>query len=282
MNVFHIVRVLSTTLTLLLTLVQSQVEPKAHDPLLLSELGAKTNNLRASVELEPLILGGTIVPSKTKLYTASLRRTKSGKSFCGGSLITPTHVLTAAHCLPGKIQYVSVGSHFAQGTEDGEQLQVIQATRHPRYRDGSHAYDFMVLELEQASSFAPVALAKADESDMTYAERGTVMGWGAMAEGGFSSPELLRVDVPLMNATECAKVLDIDHSMLCAGGDKNIDSCQGDSGGPLILEEPFEDVLIGVVSWGEGCGRPGSPGVYAKVSIVTEWLAKVAPGVQFR
>ncbi|KAL4156430.1 hypothetical protein PRNP1_005461 [Phytophthora ramorum] len=229
-------------------------------------------NKQSTDPIEPLILGGGIVPPGTKTYTTGVRPTVNGTDFCGGSLITPTHVLTAAHCMAGDIQYVSVGTHFLSGTEDGEQIKVVKKTRHPKYATETNSYDFLVLELETASSFPPVALAKADDSDVAAGGNATVMGWGATAQGGVQSSELLRVDVPLVNNTACAKVLDVDATMLCAGGELDMDSCQGDSGGPLILEQPAEDVLVGVVSWGNGCGRVGYPGVYARVSVAREWL----------
>ncbi|GMF45146.1 unnamed protein product [Phytophthora fragariaefolia] len=240
-----------------------------------------TNVSAVPIKIE-LILGGGIVPAGTKTYTTGVRPTANGTDFCGGSLITPTQVLTAAHCMAGDIQYVSVGTHFLSGANDGEQIKVVNKTRHPKYASEINSYDFMVLGLEKPSSFSPVVLAKADDSDAIGGGNATVMGWGATAQGGTQSNELLRVDVPIVNNTACAKVLDVDATMLCAGGELDMDSCQGDSGGPLIMEYPTEDVLIGVVSWGNGCGRAGYPGVYARVSIAREWLDTIAPEARFR
>ncbi|RLN93039.1 hypothetical protein BBJ28_00027198, partial [Nothophytophthora sp. Chile5] len=202
----------------------------------------------------PLILGGTVVPSGTKTYTTGIRATAGGSDFCGGSLITPTHVLTAAHCMDGNIQYVSVGTHYLSGTRDGEQIKVKSKTRHPNFSSDTMAHDFLILELATASTFTPIALAAADDSDITVGNTATVMGWGVTTEDGDQPSTLLRVDVPLVSNAACQRVLDIDETMVCAGGQTNKDSCQGDSGGPLISEMSAEDVLIGVVSWGNGCG----------------------------
>lgn len=81
---------------------------------------------------------------------------------------------------------------------------------------------------------------------------------------------LLRVGIPLVADATCAKLLNVilSPSMVCAGGQTGKDSCQGDSGGPLIVETIVSDVLIGVVSWGDGCGRCDTPGVYGRVPYV--------------
>ncbi len=238
-------------------------------------------SLREPVDMKPLILGGTEVAVGRKTYVSGLRSSAGGSSFCGGSLITPKHILTAAHCM-GSIKYVSVGTHYLSGTKDGEQLKVVKQTRHPKYNSKSNSWDFLVLELEKPSKFAPVALAKADGSDFVAGAKSTTMGWGTTTEGGSQSNVLLRVDVNLVDNQTCGKTLDVDETMVCAGGEKNKDSCQGDSGGPLVVEKAVGDVLAGVVSWGEGCGRVNYPGVYARVSAAREWINSVAPGANWR
>lgn len=233
--------------------------------------------------ISPLILGGTIVPAGTKTYIASLRSSANVTGFCGGSLITPTHILTAAHCSLGDIEYASVGTHYVNGTSDGEQIQVVSQTIHPSFNYSTKTYDFMVLELATASSFTPVTLAAASDSDYVVGETATVMGWGTISETGPQSYELLRVDVPVASDEACALLLPTDDTMICAGGELNQDSCENDSGGPLILEgsSDSEDILLGVVSWGYGCGMEGYPGVYSRVSKARSWIEGVALGARF-
>lgn len=127
-------------------------------------------------------------------------------------------------------------------------------------------------------------LAAADDSDYVVGETATVMGWGTISETGPQSYELLRVDVPVVSDADCALLLPIDDTMICAGGELSQDSCENDSGGPLILEgsTDSDDVMLGVVSWGYGCGMEGYPGVYSRVAKARSWIETVAPAARFR
>ncbi|KAG7385675.1 hypothetical protein PHYBOEH_008970 [Phytophthora boehmeriae] len=230
-----------------------------------------------------LIVGGETVPANTKTYIVGLRPTIDGDNFCGGSLITPTHVLSASHCNEGGIRWVSIGSHFRNGTQDGEQIRVRAIMNHPDFIENYPMYsnDFVVLKLEKPSSFKPVKLAAADDSDFEAGKWTTTMGWGLDAEGNGTTPyELQRVDVQLVSDESCANFTTTDPTMVCAGGVEGKDSCNGDSGGPLIIEggKSTEDVLVGVVSWGEGgdtCARDGYFGMYSRVSSARAWIDSI-------
>ena len=88
---------------------------------------------------------------------------------------------------------------------------------------------------------------------------------------------LQEAQVPFVNHQTCQKIFDpfnrkiFEENMMCFGGRKS-DSCQGDSGGPLICVEGRKPVLRGIVSFGKGCGRPGLPGIYTRVSNYVEWV----------
>ncbi|KAG7386622.1 hypothetical protein PHYBOEH_008622 [Phytophthora boehmeriae] len=253
----------------------------------LSVVFAFVANAYGSTIERKLIVGGDVVPANTKTYTTGLRATAGGNSFCGGTLISPTHVLTASHCVTYDIRWVSVGSHFRNGTQDGEQIRVISIMNHPKYQENvKNSDDFMVLELAKPSSFKPVKLAAADDSDFAAGKWATTMGWGIDAETNGTNPyELERVDVQLASDEACANYATVDSSMVCAGGVLGKDSCNGDSGGPLIIESTAngnstEDVLVGVVSWSKDdtCARDGYFGVYSRVSSARAWIDSIIGG----
>jgi secreted trypsin-like serine protease len=93
----------------------------------------------------------------------------------------------------------------------------------------------------------------------------TVLGWGRTAEGANPSPALRQVQVPIETDAECARSVPEYRpgAMVCAGyprGGK--DACEGDSGGPMVVGGR----LVGVVSYGRGCARPGQPGIYTRLA----------------
>lgn len=205
-------------------------------------------------------------------------------SSCGGSLVAPAVFVTAAHCVEGLLPagnellnpflqsvYVHLGSNQAGA---GERIRASEIHIHPDY-DGDH--DIAVLILERASSAQPIAYAQpGDEALYAPGTLATVAGWGATSEGGSGSSDLLEVHLPIISDADCAAYYGSSTdgaSEVCAGvpeGGK--DSCQGDSGGPLMIGSGDDALLIGVVSWGEGCARAGVPGVYAEVAALSSFI----------
>ncbi|OWZ05585.1 Serine protease trypsin-like protein [Phytophthora megakarya] len=230
-----------------------------------------------------LVVGGDIFPG-TKTYMAGLRVERDSDSMCGGSLITPTHVLTASHCTDTAPRWVSIGEHFKNGTELGEQIKIVSMMNHPNYSENvPMSDDFMIIELEKPSKFKPVKLAAADDSDFNVGKVATALGWGMTAPNGSFSYELKHVDMALASDKDC-KTLDSvnppDSSMVCAGGVANQSTCNGDSGGPLIVKSAEgEDVLVGVASWVKECGREGDYSVFSRVSSVRAWIETVTSGI---
>ena len=104
---------------------------------------------------------------------------------------------------------------------------------------------------------------------------GIISGFGSTAQGSYGSSKLLLTQVPILSRSECVNNPNIGSSMtsemICAGKEGK-DTCQGDSGGPLVIAMDNKWTLLGVTSWGLGCGRQNSPGVYVKV---TEFIDQI-------
>jgi len=218
-----------------------------------------------------LVVGGQEAPMYKYGFNAGMRSSSSGNSFCGGALIAPDVVLTAAHCL--NIPWVSAGTHYRSGTSDGDQRQVGRTIRHPNYNTRTLDYDFALLFLSSSAATQTVSVAANSGGDEAVGRTATITGWGAVRENGPSSSVLREVDVDIVTNAQCNQAVNgITDRMICAGGIQGYDACQGDSGGPLFVNKDGSAILVGDVSWGIGCARNGLPGVYGRISSVRDWI----------
>jgi len=105
--------------------------------------------------------------------------------------------------------------------------------------------------------------------------KSVAIGWG-VTDTSYGSPILLKTEVDVVSNFQCREAMGerIKEAMVCAGA-KGKDTCQGDSGGPLLSRRTNNDsyTALGITSWGQGCARPGTFGVYTRISHYLEWIA---------
>ncbi|XP_046967003.1 trypsin-1-like isoform X3 [Vanessa cardui] len=243
-------------------LEEQSVEDEDEDPQVRNcscECG-KANPLPRKIECsgpnqENRIVGG--VAAGLNRYPWMARLVYDGQFHCGASLLTKEYVLTAAHCVRklkrSKIRVI-LGDHDQTITTESAAIMraVTAIVRHRSFDAESYNNDIALLKLRKPVTFSkiikPVCLppASVDPSG----KEGIVVGWGRTSEGG---------QLPAVVQELCA-------------GRASTDSCQGDSGGPLLLQQGDRFQIVGIVSWGVGCGRPGYPGVYTRITRYLPWL----------
>ncbi len=191
----------------------------------------------------------------------------SGFQFCGGTLVTPTKVVTAAHCTasaPDRKTFVVVGRDDKQ-SKAGTSVAVAKTWVNPTFTSVGNGLDVSVLTLAAPVTQKTLPLATpADAALYAPATAATIYGWGSTSENGSASRYLLSATVPIRDDSYCkAGASNFDPSLLtCAGyDDGGVDTCQGDSGGPLVVSGK----LVGITSFGDGCARAGKPGYYTRV-----------------
>ncbi|CAB0015721.1 unnamed protein product [Nesidiocoris tenuis] len=240
-------------------------------------------------QLQKRIVGGTEASINEFPLMAGLVDKGTGSRFCGGSIITNTFILTAAHCLDDTTASdvrVAVGDHDMAGRVRTGYEQSIDALRfiiHNKWNTKRVVNDIAIIQLARKINFnqnvGPVCLPSSvvDLEGQTV----TAMGWGLTKTFMENDRGMLRkVDLKVEDLLPCVKAY--GHminfhkpTQICSYG-RNKDTCQGDSGGPLVWLDPQTNRLtqVGLVSFGAECGST-SPGVNTDVAVFMPWINSV-------
>lgn len=266
-----------TTTTAASTSTAAPVACEAAERATTRELRALRTSLYRDRQGERIVGGEEAEPGAWPWVAALTFRTSSGRLFqyCGGTLIRPSWILTAAHCEVEIGDLVVLGRHDLT-TSAGEAIAVDRVLTRRDYDPETNDNDAALVHLERPSTATPAVLVNREEQSSRPGDTATVMGWGVLEFGApVTSKTLQQVELPLVSLEECRRAYgaSITGNMICAGEPEGgVDSCQGDSGGPLVVNHRGVWEQTGIVSFGEGCALPDRPGVYTRVSRYLNWV----------
>ncbi|KAH8401366.1 hypothetical protein KR009_004948, partial [Drosophila setifemur] len=205
---------------------------------------------------------------------------------CGGAILSPTIILTAAHCVLeySKPQYYMIRAGSSEWASGGSYVRIRRIIPHPKFHEPTRMNnDIALVQLQTPlvynQAIQPISLVTKEDRIQPMAQL-FVSGWGSMSVSQLQPEKRLRYTVvQRRDQDQCARNYvgggTVTSTMFCAGTQMGgRDSCQGDSGGPLVTSIDGRMKIMGIVSWGFGCANAIFPGVYTKVSEYNDWIAQ--------
>ncbi|OCT72464.1 transmembrane protease serine 13 [Xenopus laevis] len=233
------------------------------------------------------IIGGTSAKLGDYPWQVSLHQ-RAGNRFahvCGGTIINVKWVASATHCFQQSAD--PANWRVYAGITNQNNLNAIHTVtvivRNENYNADANDYDMALMKMKQPFQLTatvqpaclPVIDQKFNQNDLCY-----ISGFGkTIANSDVGSQYLMQAQVRIIPTSVCNRVNvyngAITDRMICAGYlEGKVDSCQGDSGGPLVCQQDGVWYLVGVTSWGNGCGQPNNPGVYSNIHFFLPWIYK--------
>ncbi|GAB6033673.1 hypothetical protein CHUAL_013731 [Chamberlinius hualienensis] len=260
---------------------ETREQPSSKTPYVKSPTTEECGTSNVTTDIELKIIGGQpVTKGKWPWQAAILNRFK--EAFCGGTLIAAQWVLTAAHCLRKRL-FVRLGEHDLGQSEGTEQeYRVANHFVHPDYDPETVDNDVALLKLSSPilwTKYVQLACLPKASSALPQDRLCVILGWGKETHLAVLGTEVLhQARVPIVDMKNCLEMYEdyyITKNMFCAGHPRGrVDSCAGDSGGPLLCEVNNRWHVYGITSFGEGCGRKGKYGIYAKVPNYIKWIEK--------
>ena len=241
------------------------------------------------VGLDQRIIGGKPVPIKDNPWQVGILAARVPSNlvaqFCGGSIIAPRWVVTAAHCLDGGTLPTQI--HILTGTDSlekgGTRVNASRIIVHEGWNPKTNDFDIALVEVaSDLTGTAVVGDTSTTEHPATVQVR--VTGWGRTSKTKNAGSKTLQgIEIPYVTRATCNRPASYDgeitENMICAGVPQGgVDSCQGDSGGPATATIAGNRRLVGIVSWGEGCAMRDKYGVYTNVSKFRGWVSDKTGG----